>query len=382
MLPLENIKVLDLSHLGPGMICSMMLADFGAEVVNICSPKDVAMNKMKDFKEDIWSFEGQIDLMRESMNRNKKSVMLDLKSQKDLKIFLKMSKEADIILEDFRPGVVKRLGIDYQVIKDLNPGIVYCSLSGYGQSGPYRDLPGHDINFTGMSGVLDLIGEKGGPPVIPMFFIADFAGAALHSVIGILLSLYGRVATGQGQFIDISFVDSAMTLLTPLAYAQLNYGITPRRGETLYSGSSPCYAVYKCADEKYLTIGCFEPWLWENLCKSLSVKEFTLHQFSEGEKKAEIFDCLQKIFKEKKRDEWFQFLKDKNVCVGKVYSLDEVFEDPQILQRYIVQEVKHPIKGIVKHLGPTIKLSGTPGQVRHAAPRHGENTEEVLKKYV
>jgi len=382
MMPLENIKVLDLSHLGPGMMCSMMLADFGAEVISICSPKEAAMSTSKNFKEDIWSFEGQIDLIRESMNRNKKSVMLDLKSSKDREVFLKMSKEADIILEDFRPGVVKRLGIDYEVIKILNPGLIYCSLSGYGQSGPYRDLPGHDINFTGMSGVLDLIGEKDGPPVIPMFFIADFAGAALHSIIGILLSLYGRVTSGQGQYIDIAFVDSAMTLLTPLAYAQLNHGITARRGETIYSGSFPCYAAYKCADEKYLTIGCFEPWLWENFCKSLSVQEFIPYQFPEGEKKTEVFGCLQKIFLEKKRDEWFHFLKDKNVCVGKVYSLNEVFNDPHVLHRHIVQEVKHPIKGIVKHLGPTIKLSSTPGQVRNAAPLHGANTEEVVQKYL
>ena len=376
MMPLANIKVLDLSHLGPGVMCSMMLADFGAEVLNICSPQQAAMRPSKD----IWSFEGQMDLIRESMNRNKKSVMLDLKSQEGRAAFIEMSKKADIILEDFRPGIVSRLGIDYEVIKEFNPGVIYCSLSGYGQSGPYRDLPGHDLNFVGMAGALDLIGEKDGPPIIPMFFIADFAGAALHSIIGILLSLYGRVTTGRGQFVDIAFVDSAMTLLTPLAYAQLNYGITAKRGETLYSGFFPCYAVYKCADEKYLTIGCFEPWLWENLCKTLSVEEFIPQQFAEGEKRTEIFVSLKKIFCEKKRDEWFDLLKGKNICVGKVYSLDEVFSDPQILHRHIVNEVEDPIKGIVKHFGPTIKLSGTPGQIRSPAPLHGEHTEEVLKK--
>jgi crotonobetainyl-CoA:carnitine CoA-transferase CaiB-like acyl-CoA transferase len=307
--------------------------------------------------------------------------MLDLKSVEDRDIFYEIAKEVDVIVESFRPGVVKRLGIDYDSIKNINEKVIYCSLSGYGQNGPYCNLPGHDINFIGMSGLLDLIGEKDGPPVIPLYFLADIAGAALHSTIGILLALHARTVNGQGQYIDIAFVDSAMTLLNSLAYAYLNYGVTSRRGETLFSGSFPCYTVYKCADGKYLTIGCFEPWLWQNLCRALSVEEFVPYHIPEGEKKEEIFASLRRIFLEKSRDEWFNFLKDKNVCIGKVYSLDEVFNDPQVLHRHIIREVSHPIRGIVKHLGPTIKLSKTPGQVRSPSPFLGEDTKKVLEKY-
>lgn len=358
----------------------MLFADYGAEVINICSPRQAKMSLTKKPK-NVWSFEGQLDLIQESLNRNKKSVTLDLKSNEGHELFLDIAKKADVVIEDFRPGVVKRLGVDYDTIRELNPGIIYCSLSGYGQDGPYRDLPGHDVNYTGMAGALDLIGEFGGPPVIPMFFLADFAGAALHSTIGILMALLARTNKGEGQYIDISFVDSLMTLLTPLAYAQLNQGITARRGETLYSGSFPCYSVYKCADGKYITIGCFEPWLWKNFCRALSVEEFIPFQMEGGVKKDDIFSSLKTIFLKMERDEWFEFLKDKNVCVGKVYSLDEVFNDPQVLHRHIVQEVKDPVRGVLKHLGPTIKLSKTPGSIRNSAPVPGQNTEEITRRF-
>ena len=382
MLPLENLKVLDLSHLGPGMLCTMILADFGAEVINICSPQVAASGPTEDKNQDVWSFAGQMNLIHESMNRNKKSVALDLKSPDSRKIFLRMVEEADVIVEDFRPGVVKRLGIDYEAIQKINSRIIYCSLSGYGQDGPYWDLPGHDLNYIGMTGALDLVGEKDGPPVIPMFFLADFAGAALHSVIGILLALCGRTAGGRGQFIDIAFTDGVLTLLTPLSHAYLNQGVLAKRGETLYSGSQYCYTVYQCADGKYLSIGCFEPWLWANLCKALEIEDLIPHQLAQGPRRDEIFSRLRTIFLKKNRDEWFEFLRDKNVCVGKVYSLDEVVNDPLLLHRQMIQEISDPVKGLVKYIGPTIKLSRTPGRIRSVAPAPGENTEEVIRKFV
>jgi len=236
---LKQIRVLDLSHLGPGMMCTMILADFGAEVINITSIKQDPAERPK-IGEDIWSFEEQINLIHSSFNRNKKSIKIDFKSGES-KLFMEMAKSADVIVEDFRPGVTKRLGIDYDSVKKLNPRIIYCSLSGFGQEGPYQHLPGHDINFIGLSGLLDMIGEKNDPPVIPLFFLADFAGAGLQSVIGILIALLARNGTGQGQYLDISFVETAMTLFTPLAHLYLNKNITVKRGETLYSGSTPCY---------------------------------------------------------------------------------------------------------------------------------------------
>jgi len=359
----------------------MILADFGAEVVNICSPQMAATASSENKVEDFWSFEGQIKLIHESMNRNKKSVALDLKTQASREIFLRMARNADVIVEDFRPGVVKRLGIDYETIQKTNRRIVYCSLSGYGQDGPYWDMPGHDINYIGMTGALDLVGELGGPPIIPMFFLSDFAGAALHSVIGILLALYGRTVSDSGQYVDIAFTDGVLTLLTPLTHAYLNHGVLAKRGETLYSGSHYCYTVYNWTDDKYLSIGCFEPWLWANLCQALEVEDLIPHQFTQGQQREEIFSRLKSIFSKKIRDEWFEFLRKKNVCVGKVYSLDEGVKDPLILHRQMIQEVSDPIRGLVKYIGPTIRLSKTPGRIRSAAPLPGENTEEIVREF-
>ena len=379
MQALENLKVLDLSHLGPGALCAMFLADFGAEVINFCSQAQADhINAGRD-AEDLWDFQGQMNLIHESMNRNKKSVILDLKAKEDREAFIELSKEADVILEDFRPGVVKRLGIDYYTISKVNPKIIYCSLSGYGQDGPYAGFAGHDINFIGMAGILDLIGEKDGPPIVPMYFLSDFAGASLHSLIGILIALVNRNLSGKGQYVDISFVDSVMTLLTPLIYASLNHGTILKRGETLYSGTYPGYAVYKCSDDKYITIGCFEPWLWENLCRTLCLEELIPYQADVKNEK--VANAFKEAFVKKTSDEWFNILKEKNICVGKVYTLSEVFEDPQFIYRNIIKEVSDPIRGAVKHLSPTIKLSETPGRIKNAAPVPGEHTKEVLGKY-
>ncbi|MFA7464070.1 MAG: CaiB/BaiF CoA-transferase family protein [Syntrophales bacterium] len=377
---LGSIRVLDLSHLGPGMLATMMLGDFGAEVISICSEIQDKKTPPK-IGEDIWSFAEQMNLIQRSLNRNKKSVCLNLKSEEDRNLFYSMASEADIIVEDFRAGVAARLKIDYDTIRRFNPGIIYCSLSGYGQDGPYRDLPGHDINFIGLSGALDMIGEENGPPVVPMYFLADFAGAAMHATIGILTALVARGNNGEGQYIDISFVDSAMTLLNPLAFLYLNRGHVAKRGRTIYNGAWPYYSVYKCSDGKYITIGCFEPWLWENFCKAISLEGYAMKQFAEGEERDRMTADIRKCMLKKTRDEWFEFLRTKNVCVGRVCSLDETFEDPQIRHRSLIGETHHPVCGTERHLKATIRLSGTPARIRTAAPLQGENTSEIAVKY-
>jgi crotonobetainyl-CoA:carnitine CoA-transferase CaiB-like acyl-CoA transferase len=313
---------------------------------------------------------------------------LNLKSDKGRDIFYQLAQTADVVVEGFRPGVVKRLGVDYEKLQSINNRIIYCSLSGYGQDGPYSNRSGHDINYISIAGALNLIGYSDRPPVVPLNLLADFAGASLHGVIGILAALVARDKTGRGQYVDIAYTDGVITLLTWFISNYFFRGITFDRGETWLHGAYPYYGVYEAKDGKYVSIGCFEPWFWENLCRALGKEEYISYCISlehfvhkpEGEKWEEIFSYLKQVFLTRTRDEWFDFLVDKDVPVGKVYTLDEVFNDPQILHRQMVLEIEHPTLGKVKQPGIAVKLSETPGKVRSLSPIFGEHTEEILRE--
>jgi crotonobetainyl-CoA:carnitine CoA-transferase CaiB-like acyl-CoA transferase len=381
MLALEKIRVLELTPLAPGEFCTMILGDFGAEVLKVESPAGklgLALQGEVNRKEAAYN----------PLDRNKKSIVLNLKSQAGRQVFYRLAQQADVIVEGFRPGVVKRLGIDYDTINKLNPKIVYCSLSGYGQDGPYRDFPGHDINYISMAGVLSLIGPSGMPPVIPMNLIADFAGAPLYGVIGILMALVARNETGKGQYVDVAFTDGVISLTTFLTAPYFLHGLVPKRGETMLHGAYPYYGVYETKDGKYISIACVEPHFWENLCRLLGREEYIPYQVAmdhflqkpEDEKWAEISSYLKQSFLTRTRDEWFELLIQKDIPAGKVYTLDEVFSDPQVLQRQMVTEVGHPTFGKIKQAGIAPKLSHTPGKVRTFTPLTGEHTEEVLRE--
>lgn len=373
---LYGIKVLDLCHLGPGMFCTMLLSDFGADVLRVDRPSQPASRK--GLERSVWSLDRLLEVQNRAFNRNKKSIALDFKSEEARHIFYKLAESADVIIEGFRPGVAKRLGIDYKTIKGINPMIIYCSLSGFGQSGPYVELPGHDPTYIAMGGALNMIGEADRPPIIPMNFIADFAGAALHGAIGILLALTARNKTGKGQYIDISYTDTVASLITPFAFDFLNYGVDYTRGGTPLNGGFPCIMVYATKEGKYISLGCLEPWFWENLCHFIGRDDFIPYQFDEGEKRREIFAYMRQFFMTKGRDEWFDLMKDKNIPVGKVYSLSEVFSDPQLQHRQMLQEVPLPDGSKEKTIGIAIKLSDTPGEIRSPAPARGANTKEIL----
>jgi len=374
---LQGIKILDLCHLGPGMYCTMILSDFGADVLWIDRPSQPTAGPQKT-ETSVWSTERVVEVGNRAFNRNKKSIILNLKSEEARQIFYKLAKSADVIVEGFRPGVTKRLGVDYETIKQINPKIIYCSLSGYGQSGPYADLPGHDITYIAMGGVLDMIGKPDDPPVIPMNFIADWAGASLQATIGILIALMARNETGQGQYIDIAYTDGVASLITLFAFDHLNYGVDYARGSTALNGGFPGYNVYQTMEGKYLAIGCFEPWFWENLCHLVGREDFIPYQFTEGEKREEIFAHMRQFFLTKNRDEWFDLIKDKNIPVGKVYSLNEVFSDPQSQHRQMLQEIPLPDGRKERTVGVGIKLSGTPGEIKCPAPVPGEHSKEIM----
>ncbi len=387
MLALEGIKILDLTHLAPGALCTMILGDLGADVIKIEAPPGVG-GRGAGIGLSPMGEEGRRQAAFDALNRNKRSIGLNLRSDKGREIFYRLAQTADVIVEGFRPGVVKRLVVDYEAIRAINSRVIYCSLSGYGQDGPYSNLSGHDVNYISIAGALNLIGTPDRPPVVPLNLLADFAGASLHGVIGILAALVARSKTGAGQYVDISYTDGAMSVLTWFISNYFSSGILLKRGETWLHGAYPYYGVYEAKDGKYVSIGCVEPWFWENLCRALGKEEYISYCISpehflhkpEGEKWEEIFSYLKQVFLTRTRDEWFDFFADKDVPVGKVYTFDEVFNDPQVLHRQMVLEIDHPTLGKVKHPGIAIKLSETPGKVRSLAPIFGEHTEEILRE--
>jgi alpha-methylacyl-CoA racemase len=384
MLALEGVKILDLSMLAPGAFCTMLLADLGADVLKIEAP---GVNGLRGSWRAVPEEEQRRAAAYYALDRNKRSIVVNLKSESGLEIFYRLSRGADVIVEGFRPGVARRLRIDYETITKLNPKIIYCSLSGYGQDGPYHTFPGHDVNYIAMAGVLGLIGSDQGLPAIPLNLVADFAGAALYGAFGISVALVARNKTGKGQHVDLAYTDGAIALMTWFNCGYFFDGSTLSRGESWLHGAYPYYGVYETKDGKYITIGCIEPHFWENLCRLLGKEEYVQYHFAlehsfhrpEGEKWDEIHSSLKQIFLTKTRDEWFELLIRNDVPAGKVYAPDEVFSDPQVLHRQMVIELEHPTFGRIKQVGIAPKFSSTPGKVRSLSPVPGEHTDEILQ---
>ena len=385
MLALEGIRILELVHLPPGELCTMILGDFGAEIIKVeALPQTSGRGAGLYAGADAESLKAAAAF--NALNRNKKSIRINLKSEEGRQVFYRLVKDADVIVEGFRPGAVKRMGADYETVKKINPRIIYCSLSGYGQDGPYNQYPGHDINYISIAGALNLIGWPGQPPAIPLNFIADFAGASMHGAVGILAALFAREKTGKGQYVDISYTDSVITLMTFFLQQYFAAGLKFPRGEWALAGAYPYYKTYETKDGKLISLGCLEPWFWENLCKAIGRDDLKPYCFNplhfiqkpDDSKWSEVENELKKIFHTKNRDEWFDLLIKHDVPAGKVNTLDEVFADPQLLHRKMLLEFDHPKLGKVKHPGIAIKLSDTPGKVRSLAPYSGEHTDEVL----
>jgi len=384
MLALEGVKILDLSRLIPGAFCTMLLGDLGADVLKIEAP---GVTEFMGSSRSLQGEENRKQAAYYAPDRNKRSIVINLKSEAGREVFYRLSRHADVIVEGFRPGVAQRLGIDYETISKLNPNIIYCSLSGYGQDGPYHAFPGHDINYISMAGILDLIGSSEGPPVIPLNLVADFAGAALYGALGISIALVARNKTGKGQYVDMAYMDGAVSLMTWFNCGYFFDKSMLKRGESWLHGAYPYYGVYETKDSKYITIGCLEPHFWENLCRFLGKEEYIPYHFAlehtfhrpESEKWDEIRSSLKQIFLTKTRDQWFELLICNDVPAGKVYTPDEVFNDPQVLHRQMVIEVEHPTLGKIKQVGIAPKFSSTPGKVRSLAPLPGEHTDEILQ---
>lgn len=359
---LDGITVVDLSRLLPGPYCSMILADHGARVIAV---------EDKRFLAD--------GLFFNLINRNKEHMSLNLKTEKGREIFYRLIAKADVLLEGFRPGVVDRLGVDYESVRQANPKIIYCSITGYGQNGPFRDRVGHDVNYLSYAGVLDLIGEKDHPPSIPGVQIADIAGGGMNAAIGILLALFARQNTGKGQYIDISMTDGMVGFLPAALFFRQLTGQEPKRADGILSHRYACYNTYETADGRYLSIGAVENRFWKQLCDTLEIPEYAPLQYDE-QRREEILQSMRQTFKQKTLDEWDAILADLDICWGRIQSTKEVLEDPLFLQRETVVEIEDKDGKKSKTIGVTVKLSDTPGTIRTPPVDFGESTAAILQE--
>jgi alpha-methylacyl-CoA racemase len=381
-LPLEGIRVLDLSRLLPGGFCSLLLADFGAEVLKV---EDTGMG---DYIR--WSppyVEGAEQSAKSALflalNRNKRSIRLDLKHEQGREALLRLVAEHDVVLESFRPGVLDRLGVGYERMREVNPGIVYCAISGYGQTGPKREASGHDMNYLGLVGLLGLTGERGGPPVQAAGQIADLGGGALMAAFGVLAALRERdgsdahPGSGEGQVVDVSMADGALSWLAMVAAAYFADGSPPHRGELLLAGSVICYRPYECADG-WVTLGALEPKFWQAWCRGVGREDLIVHQFQAPGSDAHA--QVVAIFKSRTRAQWEQFAREHDCCLEPVLELDEALDSELVRAREMVINLQQPgVAGGVRQLGLPVKLTRTPGaHDRLPGPALGEHTEQVL----
>jgi crotonobetainyl-CoA:carnitine CoA-transferase CaiB-like acyl-CoA transferase len=372
---LSDIRVLDLSRLLPGGFCSLLLADFGAEVLKV---EDTGMG---DYIR--WSppyHEGADDSAKSalflSLNRGKRSIRLDLKSDAGKEVLLKLVREYDVLLESFRPGVMDRLGVGYERLREENPRLVYCAISGYGQDGPYTGRSGHDMNYLGLNGLLGLTGEADGPPVQPAGQIADLGGGALMAAFGIMAALRERERSGEGQLVDASMFDGSLGWLAMVAAQYLADGVVPRRGQLPLAGGLICYRPYACR-VGWVTLGALEPKFWHAWCRGVGREDLVEKQFEApgSDAHAEV----ERIFLERTRDEWQAFASEHDCCLEPVLELDEALDSELVRAREMVVELDQPgAERPVRLLGVPVKLSRTPGAPAGPGPALGEHTEEVL----
>jgi crotonobetainyl-CoA:carnitine CoA-transferase CaiB-like acyl-CoA transferase len=373
MRPLDGITVLDLTRLLPGAVATMMLGDYGANVIKIEEPG--LGDPMRHWRGGL----DRPDAFFLATNRNKRSLTVDLKRPSGREIFLKLAEKADVVVEGFRPGVMDRLRLGYGALKEINPRLVYCAISGYGQDGPYRNQAGHDINYISIAGLLGVSGMKGTPPVIPGVQIADLAAGSLQAVIGILLALQARERTGSGQLVDISMTDCSLSLMFIPFATYLANGLQPQRGAEALTGRYACYHVYETSDGRYLALGALEPKFWQNACRVLGREDLIDLHFS-NERQQEVIDGLAEVFRRRTAAEWLAAFEGVDACITLVKDMAEMIDDPQVRHRGLIAEIDHPAAGRLKQIAPTVKLSGTPGAMQLPPPGLGEHTSAILQE--
>ena len=365
-LPLAGLRVLDLTRLLPGPLASMHLADLGADVIKI---EDTGAG---DYARSAGAVHGNISYFQ-LVNRNKRSLRLDLKQAAGIEAFMRLAATADVILEGFRPGVVDKLGIGYAAVSSINPRITYCSITGYGQDGPYRERAGHDLNYLGYCGLLDQIGVAGGAPTVPNFQIGDLLGGSLTALVGLLAGVVDARASGRGRYVDVSMTDAVFAhTLFPLL-AVLGLGQVLPRGEDVLSGGMPSYGVYATGDGRHFAVSAMETKFWQLFCDTIDRADLKPFAFATGSEGQRIRRELETVFAQHSFAEWTMIFERVDCCVTPVLRFEESLENAQLLARGMIVEVEG-----IKQFAPPFRISESPFAARLPAPAAGEHSEEIL----
>jgi alpha-methylacyl-CoA racemase len=374
---LEDVRVLDLTRLLPGGFCSLLMADLGADVVKV---EDTGMGDYVRWAPPYYGSEEQQALGTRSalylaLNRGKRAIRVDLKSEEGREALLRLARDFDVVVESFRPGVLDKLGCGYEALREANPRIVYCAITGYGQTGPNTQRAGHDMNYLGLTGLLGLTGEPGGRPIQAAGQIADLGGGGLMAAFGVLAALRERDRSGEGQLVDVSMTDGALSWLAMVAAAYLCDGQVPERGKGQLTGAFVCYYPYEAADG-WVTCGALEPKFWQAFCRGVDREDLIDKQFATpgSSEWAEIAE----VFRSRTRDEWRAFNDEHDAMIEPVLDLDQALDSELFRAREMVVQMEQPELGPVRLLGAPVKFSRTPADAARPAPALGEHTEEVL----
>jgi crotonobetainyl-CoA:carnitine CoA-transferase CaiB-like acyl-CoA transferase len=360
---LSNLKILDFSTLLPGPFATLLLADLGAEVLHVERPA-----------------EGKNEAVDQYLNRNKKSITLDLKQLDSIEAVKKLVTEYDILLEQFRPGVMERLGLGYEELKKINPRLIYCSLTGFGQTGPLKNRPGHDINYLAIAGVSGYSGTISGGPANNSTQIADIAGGSLHSVIGILSAVIYRERTGEGQHLDISMTDCSFTMNALSAPGYFENRVNPKTEQMILNGGT-FYGHYRTKDGRYFSVGSLEPKFRQQLCKGIGREDlFELSMSNRPEHILSFKEAVREAFLSKTYEEWERIFSGLEACIEPVLSFEEACEHPQMVSRDMIVNVPQQGGGVQRQIGCPIKSSVFTPEYKHVGPNPGENNNEVLEK--
>ena len=375
--PLHGIRVLDLTRLLPGPVATLHLADLGADVIKV---EDTGAG---DYARAMGRGRGQgrdamADIFR-LINRNKRALTLDLKQPRGREIFIRLAVNADVIVEGFRPGVVDRLGIGYTDINAINPRIVYCAISGYGQTGPYRERAGHDINYLGYVGVGDQIGAAGQAPALANFQIADLLGGSLTPVMGILAAIIDAKTSGKGRYVDVAMTDAVLSHAVISLSGVTAHGSASARGTDRLSGGLPCYNIYRTRDDRYLAVGALEKKFWETLCDTVGRPDLKPSHIVFGADAQPAKDALTAIFAGKTQSEWAQIFSAVDCCVSPILPMHEALSNEQLRARGMIVDPS-PASGPLTQIAPPLKMSDFEFVVERQAPMQGEHSEEVLRE--
>ncbi len=371
---LSGFNILDLSRLLPGPFCSMLLADMGAEVIKIEEPK------VGDYI-CLWPPQvGRNSGFHVVLNRNKRSLTLNLKASEGKEIFQSLVRDADVVLESFRPGVMKRLGLGYEVLKEINPRLVYCAITGFGSEGIRSQRAGHDINYLALNGILSYSGRDKRPTMAGVQ-IADIGGGALLAAFSIVTALLARERLGEGQFIDISMMEGALTWNCLRWGKYLADGKIPFPEDDFLNHGFACYNIYETRDNRYMALGALEPQFWKEFCEAIGRPDWNQpNYFEPGPHQKVMKEDIAAIFRQKTQAEWISYFAAKDCCCEPILNLAEVIDDPEMRARQMVVELVHESWGAYRQLGIAPKFSLTPGIIRSHAPELGEHTDTILQE--